>query len=398
MSSNVMGRGQKPNLARVLLCVGVLAAAGCAAEEAGVEAEGIAEEQAQIGGVIRNPNSPGVTRNPPPGTSQPVTPPPFTPPVGSPPFTPPIGSPPFTPPIGSPATPSYPGNPSSAGIVAPIKRCTALGNLELATCQQRWEDLPSGRAILDLGTGFSDVHFKLVGAGNRQAVIQGDIVIGDESSIRAADQFADVEAAARISTGLLWTNGRIPYEIDAAVSDPSRVTRAIAAWEAVTGVRFFRRTNETDYARIVDGAGCSSYVGRIGGVQAVTLNAGCSVGNTIHELGHLIGLWHEQSRLDRDKFIQIHLENIVDANEHNFDTIAGKPGSGDVNAYNFASIMHYPLNAFAVDATKPTISVRPGVTVPAGIVIGQRSTLSNGDITSINLIYCYAFGGTTLCR
>jgi hypothetical protein len=181
------------------------------------------------------------------------------------------------------------------------------------------------------------------------------------------------------------------------VADHSRITQAISAWEAVTSVRFVMRTTETDYARVVDGAGCSSYVGRIGGVQTVNLNAGCSVGNTIHEFGHLIGLWHEQSRTDRDKFIQIHLDNIVDANEHNFDTIAGKPGSGDVNAYNFGSIMHYPLNAFAVDSSKPTISVKPGVTVPPGVVIGQRSRLSDGDIASINLIYCYAFGGT-LCR
>lgn len=362
MSSNVMGRDQKAKHACLLLCVGMLAAAGCEGEERGAGADEGAEAQAQIGEVTRNPGSRGVTRTP-------VT----------------------------PVTPTFPTQPSSAGIVGPIKRCTALGNLELATCQQRWEELPSGRAILDLGRGFADVHFKLLGVGNRHAYIQGDIIVGDEGSIRSADRFADVEAAARISTGSLWPSGRIPYEIDPAVSDPGRVTQAIAAWEAVTRVRFVPRTTELDYVRMVDGTGCASYVGRVGGAQVVQLNAGCTLGNTIHELGHLIGLWHEQSRLDRDKYVQILLDNIVDANEHNFDTIAGTIGSGDIDSYNFGSIMHYPLHAFAIDPSKPTISVKPGIAIPADVVIGQRSGLSEGDIGAVNQIYCNAFGGT-LCR
>lgn len=269
------------------------------------------------------------------------------------------------------------------------KRCTDL-SVELATCEQPWEQLPGGQARLNLGNGrLTDVSYKLIGVGNRKAYIQGDIAIGDEGAIRLAD---GIEAAARISTGTLWNSYRIPYEIDSALPDQSRVTTAMRAWEAVTYIRFIPRTNEADYARFVDGSGCSSAVGRITGSQEVVLNSGCTVGNTIHEIGHLIGLWHEQSRLDRDNFVEIRLANVTPGKEHNFDTIAGQKASSDVYGYNFGSIMHYTLTAFAIDASKPTIVVRPGVVVPPGTVIGQRTALSQGDIDAVNLIYCGILG------
>lgn len=34
-------------------------------------------------------------------------------------------------------------------------------------------------------------------------------------------------------------------------------------------------------------------------------------GRAIHELMHALGVFHEQSRWDRDKFVKIHEENII---------------------------------------------------------------------------------------
>jgi hypothetical protein len=61
-------------------------------------------------------------------------------------------------------------------------------------------------------------------------------------------------------------------------------------------------------------------VGRIGGNQRVTLGNGCvQVGIVMHELMHAVGFFHEQSRADRDKFIQININNVVPETRFNFD-------------------------------------------------------------------------------
>ena len=193
----------------------------------------------------------------------------------------------------------------------------------------------------------------------------------------------------------LWTNGQVAYEIDGGVPNPGRVTDAIGHIEANTGIRFTRRTAANagslpDYIRVVSNGAAtfsSSAIGRRGGMQDLLAADAHPWPVIAHEFLHALGVYHEQSRSDRDAFVEIKWDNIQDgpppAGEINaLGNFQTKPGSVDYFDYDYGSVMHYHATAFAKDTSKPTIVPRQ-----AGAVIGQRNGLSFGDRQTVAKIY-----------
>ncbi|MEM7293885.1 MAG: M12 family metallopeptidase, partial [Pseudomonadota bacterium] len=135
-----------------------------------------------------------------------------------------------------------------------------------------------------------------------------------------------------------------------------------------------------DYVEFVSSSGCASYIGRRGGRQSIWLSTACSVGNVIHELGHALGLYHEQARGDRNSFVSIQWQNIITGKEHNFEQqLTNAADNGD---YDYQSIMHYGSYFFSSNGS-PTILT----TNPPGAIIGQRVALSSGDIQALAELY-----------
>ncbi len=64
---------------------------------------------------------------------------------------------------------------------------------------------------------------------------------------------------------------------------------------------------------------CCSYVGRRGGgPQAISIGKNCDkFGIVVHELGHVIGFWHEHTRPDRDDHVSIIRDNIQPGRKNN---------------------------------------------------------------------------------
>lgn len=89
---------------------------------------------------------------------------------------------------------------------------------------------------------------------------------------------------------------------------------------------------------------------------------GCAyVGIVEHELMHALGFWHEQSRTDRDRFIQINWRNIQSGMEHNFEKYTQREIQFLGEGYDYRSIMHYGSHAFAKGSQPTIVPLKPGV-------------------------------------
>jgi hypothetical protein len=236
-----------------------------------------------------------------------------------------------------------------------------------------------------------------------RAIWQGDIDLGPANEIfrtsaaaRSGGPMGPRLGIAIKSTTLdpyrwRWPSGKVPYVIQAGFPSPSRVTDAMAHIEANTdGVEFVPRTTESDYIEVKASTNCTAPVGRRGGPQPVELKADCLSGGTlmgqaVHELLHALGMYHEQSRCDRDTYVTINTANMLSGASSNFAKICS--GARDYGSYDEGSIMHYAPTAWTSNG-QPTITSKRGL----DHLMGQRGGMSSSDRTTITGLYAYQPG------
>jgi len=187
--------------------------------------------------------------------------------------------------------------------------------------------------------------------------------------------------------GTHW--GMVRFTFDATLSGTHKniIQSTLDAMELLTNVRFYNATGEPtidslsgmpyNYINFYKSTVNSSSVGSIGGKQTINL---ISFNNQtiMHEILHALGLFHEQSRPDRDSYIDIHLSNVPIANQHNFDRVVSNYLT--IGAFDFNSIMLYDSYAFSNNGL-PTITKKDGSTFT------DNTIMSDLDRQFVNTYY-----------
>jgi hypothetical protein len=208
-------------------------------------------------------------------------------------------------------------------------------------------------------------------------VFQGDIIL------RETDPNAiTTKAIGTTSLGALWPGGVIPYVIDANAVNKDNIKSAIKYVNENTELTMVPRTDQIGYVKFIKSDGCSSLVGRVGVMQHIRIADWASVGNVVHEITHAAGLWHEQSRADRDSYVTINWSNIEAGKAHNFDKM--DIFGFDINSYDYGSLMHYSRDAFGKNTIVPKDPTA---------VIGQRDKFSELDQLGLLALYAQESAG-----
>ncbi|XP_025846999.2 meprin A subunit alpha [Vulpes vulpes] len=131
--------------------------------------------------------------------------------------------------------------------------------------------------------------------------------------------------------------------------------------------------------------GCWSEVGDQHVGQNLSIGQGCDYKAIIeHEILHALGFYHEQSRTDRDDYVNIWWDEILPGYEHNFNTYDDTFITDLNTPYDYESLMHYEPFSFNKNESAPTITAK----IPEfNTIIGQRLDFSATDLERLNRMY-----------
>ena len=153
--------------------------------------------------------------------------------------------------------------------------------------------------------------------------------------------------------------------------------------EKFSCIRFQQRARQYDYVRIMNMTTCAAMVGHNTGRNDVFLHEpNCmSKGIIMHELLHIVGFQHEQSRSDRDDYVDVVFDNIVQQGSYHLNF--NRHDTNNLVVYDFNSVMHYPRLSWG---KKPYLQTIIPKIFPHS-KLGQRSRLSPHDIEEVRGLY-----------
>ncbi len=209
------------------------------------------------------------------------------------------------------------------------------------------------------------------------AIAYGDVMLG-----AIEDEMTEGFVEAQIPQ--LWNDSEIPYFIAADLPNPQRVQAALTYLQQKTSLRFTLLQDQDDaivFEKWTEN--CYSLLGKQGGHQPIRIADNCGTREILHELMHALGFPHEQSRSDRDQYVDILWDNIDPKYRDQFlsvpdsfmEMVKGTP-------FDYHSLMLYPTDMFALQKGNPTMRAKNGTPIQP-----VTAGLSEIDIDRLQRLY-----------
>ncbi|HXB98779.1 MAG TPA: choice-of-anchor D domain-containing protein [Terriglobales bacterium] len=223
--------------------------------------------------------------------------------------------------------------------------------------------------------------------GKGKAIYQGDILL---DHVAASPNDPQSQSFGIAYSQYMWPKVgsiyEIPYTIDPSSGDMTNLNTAISTFNSTFSgiiqlVAYTNQANYIDFDFDADNTSgvCEAYEGMVGGEQVVGGSGTCTVATILHELGHTVGVWHEQSRPDRNTYVNVNYGAVIKASRSNFDQIYDNQQT--LSPYDYASVMEYPAFSFSRNG-EPCIE-----SIPAGIPLSNPNGYSAADIDGIERLY-----------
>jgi len=248
-------------------------------------------------------------------------------------------------------------------------------------------------ALIECEVGNRDIHLEQHMSFEGVKLIEGDMMA-------QAQQEGQLSRSARSWghwAGVPWPEGRVRYCFAPGSSFEAKdaFEAAIAHIKQQVPCIHFAEVEARDVNQclelpslMVDSPEetvCASYVGKVhlgkNVSQPLYLGEGCDImGIAAHELGHALGLTHEQSRRDRSQHVKVIEKNIEDGHE---DEFAVQPMLPTDTPYDMLSLMHYSATTFGKDGKYTLLPHKREM----ARYLGQRMGFSELDIGHLGNMY-----------